>query len=115
MEMRYLNISTLRQETESNLTNIIDSDKSVKNWFKPKPEGFTGEWIDGTYTFVKIPAPTKAEIALEKQQVINLEAKKYLHKTDWYVGRLNDPSSGKAIPQDILNARASARESIIEE
>jgi len=29
------------------------------------------------------------------------------------VERLNDPSSGKAIPQDILDARAAARAAIV--
>jgi len=59
---RYLNTATLKQETESNADNIIDSDSRVKNWFKSKPDGFKGEWIDGTYTFVEIPLPTQAEI-----------------------------------------------------
>lgn len=50
--------------------------------------------------------PTKAE----KQSMVNSESVAYLDKTGWYVERLNDPSSGKAIPKKILNARAAARE-----
>ena len=38
------------------------------------------------------------------------EAKTYLESTDWYVYRLNDPSSGKAIPEEVLTKRAEARE-----
>ena len=40
------------------------------------------------------------------------EAKVYLASTDWYVERLNDPSSGKGIPEEVLIKRAEARELI---
>lgn len=40
------------------------------------------------------------------------EAKTYLATTAWYVERLNDPSSGKAIPEEVLTKRAEAREVI---
>ena len=40
------------------------------------------------------------------------EAKVYLASTAWYVERLNDPSSGKAIPEEVLTKRAEAREVI---
>ena len=39
-------------------------------------------------------------------------ASQYLASTSWYVERLNDPSSGKAIPEDVLAKRAEAREVI---
>lgn len=35
--------------------------------------------------------------------------KDYLADTAWYIERLNDPSSGKAVPQEVLNKRAAAR------
>ena len=35
-----------------------------------------------------------------------------LASTGWYVERLNDPSSGKAIPEDVLAKRIEARELI---
>ena len=44
------------------------------------------------------------EIANKKQ-----EALKYLVNTAWYFERLNDPSSGKAIPEEVLAKRAEAR------
>ena len=44
------------------------------------------------------------EIANKKQ-----EAKAYLANTAWYIERLNDPSSGKAIPKEVLAKRAEAR------
>lgn len=40
------------------------------------------------------------------------EAKQYLADTGWYIERLNDPSSGKAIPEEVLDKRAEARELI---
>ena len=38
--------------------------------------------------------------------------KDYLADTGWYIERLNDPSSGKAIPEEVLAKRAEARELI---
>ena len=51
------------------------------------------------------------QLSLEKTIKI-MEAKKYLSDTSWYVERFNDPSSGKPIPQEILDKRAEAREII---
>lgn len=39
-------------------------------------------------------------------------ASQYLASTGWYVERLNDPSSGKAIPEEVLAKRVEARELI---
>ena len=49
------------------------------------------------------------EIAQQELQIKINEAKQYLADTAWYVERLNDPSSGKAIPEDVLSKRAEAR------
>ena len=38
--------------------------------------------------------------------------KDYLEDTKWYIDRLNDPSSGKAVPEDVLTKRSFAREEI---
>ena len=70
--MRYLNIQTLRQTTKfiDEATTIPSTDARVSNWFTPCPDGFKGEWIDGTYTFVEIPLPTQAELdALEAERI----------------------------------------------
>ena len=40
------------------------------------------------------------------------EAKTYLASTAWYVERLNDPSSGKVLPEEVLTKRAEARDLI---
>ena len=36
----------------------------------------------------------------------------YLNNTSWYVERFNDPTSGKAIPEEIIAKRVSARQII---
>ena len=38
--------------------------------------------------------------------------KDYLEDTKWYIDRLNDPSSGKAVPAEVLSKRVFAREEI---
>ena len=75
--MRYLNTTTLRQETKSNSNNIIDSDARVSNWFKPCPEGYFGEWVGDTYTFTLIPLPTKAELDAEALAKSEYDALQY--------------------------------------
>lgn len=49
-----------------------------------------------------------------KLDIIKIKAKalKYLADTGWYVERLNDPTSGKAIPEEVLAKRVEARELI---
>ncbi len=59
----------------------------------------------------------EAEFTDEEIQITSInkqiqEAKTYLASTAWYVERLNDPSSGKAVPEEILTKRAEARELI---
>ena len=64
-----------------------------------------------------IPTPEEIEAQKEEEarklleQQIS-EAKQYLANTGWYIERLNDPSSGKAIPEEVLAKRAEARELI---
>lgn len=51
------------------------------------------------------PPKTEEQINAQKVQ----EARNYLTSTAWYVERFNDPSSGKPIPQEVLDKRAEAR------
>jgi hypothetical protein len=51
-------------------------------------------------------------IQQENQKNINKQARAYLASTDWYVIRKEE--TGVAIPQEILDARAAARASIVE-
>jgi hypothetical protein len=88
--------------------------------------GLTGEaeWTDGPNTpveldfvqpyidawqLVKDAQPIPEEPTA--QDILNHESLGYLAKTDWYVIRRSD--TGVAIPQDILDARASARAAIV--
>ena len=57
---------------------------------------------------VELNTPTPEQVL--QQQIA--EAKQYLADTGWYIERLNDPSSGKAIPEEVLAKRTEARELI---
>ena len=52
---------------------------------------------------------TEEELVKQEINAKVQEARAYLISTGWYVERLNDPSSGKAIPQEVLDKRAAAR------
>ena len=72
-----------------------------------KPEQFD-KWDYETNSWVEdIEAKRRYEINTQIS-----EAKQYLADTGWYIERLNDPSSGKAIPEEVLAKRAEARELI---
>ena len=55
---------------------------------------------------------TAEEIRADEISIQISEAKSYLVDTGWYIERLNDPSSGKAMPEEVLEKRAEARELI---
>ena len=59
-----------------------------------------------------IPEPefTEDELAQQELNKRRQEALQYLADTAWYIERFTDPSSGKAIPEDVLAKRAEARE-----
>lgn len=53
---------------------------------------------------------TEQELAQQELNKRKQEALQYLEDTKWYIERLADPSSGKAVPEDVLAKRAEARE-----
>ena len=59
--------------------------------------------------FLKDPPPPTAE---ELQAQKNAEARAYLASTDWYVVRKAE--TGTEIPADVLAARQTARDSVVE-
>ena len=68
--------------------------------------------FDGTmYRYSQVYTTEVSEAKLDKMYIkVCIEIyNKYLNDTGWYVERLNDPSSGKAIPKDVLVKRAEAR------
>jgi len=79
---------------------------------------------DGTYTEEQASNMLKyGTVNPTDQQISDLEAvnttfrnnknaRKYLADTDWYVIRKTE--TGKAIPDDIINARQEARNNIVE-
>lgn len=50
--------------------------------------------------------------APKTQEQINTEARAYLSSTDWYVIRMQE--TGAEIPADVVQARADAREVVVE-
>ena len=46
------------------------------------------------------------------KQIKGMAYENYLANTSWYIERLNDPSSSKPIPEEVLNKRAMAREQL---
>ena len=58
------------------------------------------------------PEFTEEELQITSINKQIQEAKTYLADTAWYVERLNDPSSGKAVPEEVLTKRAEDREVI---
>lgn len=62
--------------------------------------------VDGAIVKLPLPDPTAEEL----QEKINKESRAYLNSTDWYVVRFAE--SGVPIPDDIMAARKTARESV---
>lgn len=58
------------------------------------------------------PEFTEEELRIKEINIQIQEAKVYLASTAWYVERLNDPSSDKVVPEEVLTKRAEARELI---
>ena len=46
------------------------------------------------------------------KQVKGAVYESYLANTSWYIERLNDPSSGKPVPEEVVSKRAIAREQL---
>lgn len=63
------------------------------------------------YKYKQVFVTETSEEKLEKLfNVFTIKIHKdYLEDTAWYIERLNDPSSGKAVPQEVLDKRAEAR------
>ena len=66
------------------------------------------------YNYKQVFTTETNEDKLEKvsKTILIQIANQYLASTSWYVERLNDPSSGKAVPEEVLAKRAEARELI---
>ena len=67
-----------------------------------------------TYSYYQTFTMETTEEILEKKynQMLIVLYKEYLEDTKWYIDRFNDPSSGKAVPEEVLVKRAFAREEI---
>ena len=54
---------------------------------------------------------TAEEIAANAQAAINQESRSYLTSTDWYA--IRESETGVAVPDDVIQARADAREAVV--
>lgn len=103
-----MKITTVKEQTYN---GEFSGYKVNGNTFFPKDNcELIKQWISEGNT----PEP---EFTEEELQITSInkqiqEAKTYLESTAWYVERLNDPSSGKLIPEEVLTKRAEAREVI---
>ena len=68
-----------------------------------------GQWSLVKGKIVKLPFPEPTPKQLQSQK--NAEARAYLLSTDWYVVRFAE--TGVAIPDEVITARKSARESVL--
>ena len=92
-----------------------DSDLNIEVsnaiWFEA--QSFNKIIVGGeNISFEKVDWRTAKEIRTVEINTQISEAKSYLSDTGWYVERLHDPSSGKAIPEEVLAKRAEVRELI---
>ena len=89
----------------------LNIEVSNSKWFEG--QRYNKIIVDGDkITFDKVDWRTSEEIRTAEINTQISEAKQYLAYTGWYIERLNDPSSGKAIPEEVLAKRAEARELI---
>jgi hypothetical protein len=82
--------------------------KEVGNEYVWTENGFDLRWeADPAPT-----PPTPSEIQQREQEQINERSRQYLLDTDWYVVRFIE--TGVVVPSDILTARQTARDAIVE-
>ena len=81
---------------------------TVENWNLALEENHNYIDEDGITSFKDFR--TDEQIAVDDQDRISVEAKRYLDDTDWYIVRKYE--TDKDIPQEILEKRAEYREQI---
>ena len=119
---------------EINETNILKSEAfilseagKVKSWMENGGEGSPPSKIDEIknlvyfdegfkikeFTFIpKIEEPEHVDTQEEIDAKRINELKGVLSSTDWYIIRQSDITSGKEVPQDILDKRQEARDEL---
>jgi len=102
-----LNIQQLRIK-ESKFPNMPEDARYIMS-------GITQECLDNGDADLPLAEIdlTRADVELViDAKAMGINALKYLKETDWYASRLAE--TGKAIPEDILQKRQEARDSIVE-
>ena len=101
-------VKEIRDIDTDTLTGYLVDGKSVPLSDGNKDYQEVQEWLK---TNTSEPAYTQAELDKHTQDKINQEARQYLADTDWYIIRLQE--NGIAIPQAVLDLRATARTKVI--
>lgn len=63
-------------------------------------------------TVDELYSDAQPSLEVNPQIEVNAQARAYLTSTDWYIIRLQE--NGTPVPQDILDARQAARDSVVE-
>ena len=98
-------INTVKLQGDSYLVN--------GNMSVPKVNGNMDYEAVKEWLLTNTPEPefTEAELAKQAQEKVNADALAFLASTDWYIIRLQE--SGIAVPQTVLDARATARLQVV--
>ena len=86
----------------------IGSGTNIESFIK---KGFTEQEVEQAYNgswYIVGYAPEKPQSEINQERINELQG--YLTSTDWYAVRMAE--TGVAIPEDVVTARASAREEI---
>jgi hypothetical protein len=86
--------------------NFLLGEEFDSSYTEIKPENQFQIFNNETKTWIESPE-------LKKQKEID-NARDILTQTDWYITRLNDPTSGEKIPDEIILQRKQAREKLKE-
>lgn len=101
-------LSSLRPTFSFQYSSIQFSASEKSYFFNNEKYEMTPEQIAEVDAYI---ASVDPDPEITAQVVINIESKKYLARTDWYVIRFLE--SGVPIPEDVAQARADARERVV--
>ena len=88
-------------------SGFTDLDDNNLNWHSNENSEVIQWLLEGN---TPEPEFTDEELAQQELNKKKQEALQYLGDTAWYIERLADPSSGKAVPEEVLVKRAESRD-----
>ena len=106
----WCNLSTAEEKAAIGMVDVIYSQRANERyyWVTQNAPVYNTETRQVEVNYTNTPkdlAVLKSElVALVKEQTNNI-----LSRTSWLLERFNDPSSGKPVPQNVLDYRAATR------